>query len=51
MRYTWTSVAILVIWISATFLMVSDKLPDPSIFFTYVMGITVVLAYIGLRSV
>jgi|CryGeyStandDraft_13_1057135.scaffolds.fasta_scaffold416824_2 hypothetical protein len=51
MRYTWTSVAILVIWLSATLLMTSDRLPNPSIFFTYAMGITVILAYIGFKSV
>ncbi len=51
MRYTWTSVAILVIWISATLLMVSNRLPSPSVFFTWVMAITVILAYIGFRSV
>ena len=31
MRYTWTSVAILFIWISASILMVSDRLPDPEL--------------------
>ncbi len=50
MRYTWTSVAILFIWISASILMVSDRLTDPEIFFFFVMAITVILAYIGFRS-
>lgn len=50
MRYTWTSVAILFIWISASVLMVSDRLTDPELFFVYLMAITVILAYIGFRS-
>jgi len=50
MRYTWTSVAILFIWISASVLMVSDRLTDPEIFFVFLMAITVILAYIGFRS-
>jgi len=50
MRYTWTSVAIFFIWISASILMVSDRLTDPEIFFLFVMAITVILAYIGFRS-
>lgn len=50
MRYTWTSIAILMIWVSATILMVSDRLPNPGVFFTWVMAITIVLSYIGFRS-
>ena len=50
MRYTWTSVAILFIWISASILMVSDRLPDPELFFVFLMAITVILALIGFRS-
>ncbi|MBI5138684.1 MAG: hypothetical protein HZA95_02705 [Candidatus Vogelbacteria bacterium] len=50
MRYTWTSVAIIVIWISASILIVSGSLPDPEVFFLYLMAITVVLSYIGFRS-
>jgi len=51
MRYPWTSVAIFIIWISSAVLMVRGPLPDPEIFFMYLMGVTVVLAYIGFRSV
>ncbi|MEK7585305.1 MAG: hypothetical protein AAB455_02245 [Patescibacteria group bacterium] len=50
MRYTWTSVAILFIWISASILMVSKRLPDPELFFVFLMTITVILAFIGFRS-
>ena len=51
MRYTWTSVAIVIIWLSASILMVHGPLPDPEVFFLYLMAVTVVLSYIGFRSV
>jgi len=50
MRYTWTSVAIIIIWISAAILMTRVNLPSPEIFFMYLMGVTVILAAIGFRS-
>lgn len=50
MRYTWTSVAIIVIWISASILIVRGNLPNPETFFLYLMGVTVILAAIGFRS-
>lgn len=50
MRYTWTSVAILFIWICASVLMVSGRLPSPEAFFAFLMMLTVILAYIGFRS-
>jgi len=50
MRYTWTSIAIIIIWITAAILMTSDKLPDPEAFFGFLMVVTVFLSYIGLRS-
>ena len=50
MRYTWTSVAIIVIWISGSTLIVRAPLPSPEQFFLYLMGVTVVLAGIGFKS-
>ncbi len=50
MRYTWTSVAIIVIWISASILLIRAPLPSPETFFLYLMGVTVILAAIGFRS-
>ncbi|MBI2045958.1 MAG: hypothetical protein HYT28_00855 [Parcubacteria group bacterium] len=50
MRYTWTSVAIIVIWVTAAVLMTSDRLPNPEAFFGFLMAVTVFLSYIGFRS-
>jgi hypothetical protein len=50
MRYLWVSLAILAIWISAVFLMVSPRIADPDVFYLFVMGTTVVLSYIGFKS-
>ncbi|MEK7505121.1 MAG: hypothetical protein AAB589_02465 [Patescibacteria group bacterium] len=50
MRYTWTSVAILFIWLCASVLMVSTRLPSPEAFFAMLMTLTVALSYIGFRS-
>jgi hypothetical protein len=51
MRYVWTTVAILIIWISSSILMVYAPLPDPELFFLFLMAVTVVLSYIGFKSV
>ncbi len=50
MRYAWVSLAILAIWISATLLMVSPRIPDGETFYLFVMATTVALSYIGFRS-
>lgn len=50
MRYTWTSIAIIVIWITAAVLITSGRLPDPETFFGFLMAVTVFLSYIGFRS-
>ncbi|MBI4691969.1 MAG: hypothetical protein HY773_00785 [Candidatus Terrybacteria bacterium] len=50
MRYAWVSLAILAIWISTVFLMVSNRLPNPESFFLFIMITTVALSYIGFRS-
>jgi len=49
MRHTWASIAIIVIWIASAILITSGVLPDPETFFGFLMVITVLLSYIGLR--
>ncbi|HEY4510708.1 MAG TPA: hypothetical protein VJJ73_02640 [Candidatus Paceibacterota bacterium] len=50
MRYAWVSLAVLAIWISAVLLITSTRIPDPTPFFFSVIATTIVLSYIGFRS-
>jgi len=50
MRYAWVSLAILAIWISTLFLMISNRLSSPESFFLFIMVTTIILSYIGFRS-
>jgi hypothetical protein len=50
MRYAWVSLAILAIWISTIFLMVSNRLSSPESYFLFIMITTIILASIGFRS-
>lgn len=50
MRYAWVSLATLAIWVSAIFLLVSDRITNPEVFFLFVMVTTIVLSYIGFKT-
>ncbi|KKR47428.1 MAG: hypothetical protein UT80_C0006G0006 [Parcubacteria group bacterium GW2011_GWC1_40_13] len=50
MRYAWVSFAIVVLWISSTIIIVSDKLVNPNNFYIFIVLTTVVVSYIGFKS-
>lgn len=49
-RYPWTTLVIFIIWISSSTLIVRGALPNPEIFYLYLMSVTILLAYIGFRN-
>lgn len=50
MRYSWVTLVILVLWISVTTLLVSDRIAAAENFFLLAMIATVVISFIGFRS-
>lgn len=50
MRYAWVSFAIVVLWISSTIIIVSDKLVNPNNFYIFLVLTTAVISYIGFKS-
>ncbi|MBU3925778.1 hypothetical protein KJ763_01250 [Patescibacteria group bacterium] len=50
MRYTWVTISILVIWITASLLVMYSRVPNPEMFFLFTVVATVILAGVGYKS-